>query len=400
MPPPLPEYKHPIPVLHVITRLIVGGAQENTLYTAMLLDKERYAIDVLSGPQTGSEGSLIEEGRSKGVTITILPELIRQINPLMDILALWKMIFIFRKNKYTIVHTHSSKAGILGRMAAKLAGVPIIIHTVHGWSFHDAMPFMTQKLYILLERLCARFTNALIIVTQGDQQKGLQAGIGNPDQYHLIRSAIPLEEYNRQRYKRDQVRQQLGLPLDALVVGTVGRFSPQKNPLEWVRVAEIILNEIPECRFLMVGDGPLRSQVESLLFQLGLKEKVLLLGISRNIPQLMAAMDIFLLTSRWEGLPRVIPQAMSMQLPVVATGVDGSAEIVMNGVNGFICSPGDIYGLAGHCVNLLRDEQLRQKISQAGSRTVLDAFDLSQMIELINNLYTFLIEKYHLSGER
>jgi len=387
----------PIPVLHVITRLIVGGAQENTLYTAMLLDKKRYAVDVLSGPQTGSEGSLIEEGRSKGVNISILPVLIRQINPLMDMLALWKMIFIFRKKEYPIVHTHSSKAGILGRLAAKLAGVPIVIHTVHGWSFHDAMPPLTRKVYILLEQICARFTDALIIVTKGDREKGLLEGIGKPDQYHLIRSAIPLNEFNPQNYSRDQIRRDLGLPLDGPIVGTVGRFSAQKNPLEWVRVAEIIHREIPECCFLMVGDGPLRSQVESALVQLGLKERVLLPGISRNIPQLMAAMDVFLLTSRWEGLPRVIPQAMSMQLPVVATGVDGSAEVVMSGVNGFVCPPGDIDGLAKHCVNLLRDEQLRQKISQAGTRTVVNTFDLSQMIEGIDDLYALLIKKYQLS---
>jgi glycosyltransferase involved in cell wall biosynthesis len=385
------DYSRPIPVLHIITRLIVGGAQENTLFTAQLLDRKYYNVEILSGPQTGSEGSLIEEGRLKGLNITIMPSLVRQINPWLDIKALWQIALYLRKNHFAIVHTHSSKAGILGRLAAKLAGVPVIIHTVHGWSFHDHMPKVTKVAYIFLERFCARFTDALIVVTDRDVQKGLQAHIGKQNQYHKIRSAISLQEFDPDRIDRGQIRQSLSIPTNALVLGTVGRFSAQKNPLEWVAVAEKISREIPDCKFLMVGDGPLLPQVKTTLKANNLMEKFIFPGIQRNIPQMLAAMDVFLLTSLWEGLPRVIPQAMLMRLPVVATRVDGSSEIIEDGKNGFLCAPGDKEFLAERCLQLLKDPNLRQEISLKGSEIAKKNYDLNQMIAQIDDLYKYFL---------
>ncbi|MEN6300034.1 MAG: glycosyltransferase, partial [Anaerolineaceae bacterium] len=148
-----------ISVLHIITRLIVGGAQENVMYTAAMLDKNIFDVEVISGPQTGSEGSLIEETRSRGIKLTIFPRLLREISPINDMIALWQLYRYIRKYRFDIVHTHSSKAGILGRIAAKLAGTPIIIHTVHGWSFHDHMALWVKYFYIILERFCATFTD-------------------------------------------------------------------------------------------------------------------------------------------------------------------------------------------------------------------------------------------------
>jgi glycosyltransferase involved in cell wall biosynthesis len=393
-------HMHSIPVLHIITRLIVGGAQENTIYTAAMLDPARFQVEILSGPQTGSEGSLIEEGRSKGVKITILPSLVRQVNPWMDLKALWQMVGYLRKNRYSIVHTHSSKAGILGRISAKLAGIPVIIHTVHGWSFHDHMTKVTKFAYILLERFCARFTDALIVVTDRDEQKGLQAGIGKRDQYHKIRSAIPLQDFDLLRIDRQLIRKELGIPINSLVLGTVGRFSAQKNPIDWVNVAEKISQEIPDCRFLMVGDGPLLPQVKSMLLEKKLENKFYLPGIQRNIPQMMAAMDVFLLTSLWEGLPRVIPQAMSMRLPVVATSVDGSTEIIVDGLNGYLCPPGNVNCLAESCLKLFKDSEVSQAISQKGHETALENFDLCQMIAQIDDLYNHFLIKNQASTEK
>ena len=382
-----------IRVLQVITRLIVGGAQETVLDMATLLNEEIFQIVILSGPQTGSEGSLIEEGRLKGLNITILPSLVRQINPLLDLKALWQMVMYLRKNRYAIVHTHSSKAGILGRLAAKLAGAPVIIHTVHGWSFHDHMPKAIKFAYIFLERFCARFTDALIVVTDRDEQKGLQAGIGKRNQYHKIRSAIPLHDFDPDQIDRDSIRRDLSIPTDTLVLGTVGRFSAQKNPLEWITVAEKISREIPNCRFLMVGDGPLLPQVKSILREKNLAEKFIFPGIQRNVPQVLSVMDVFLLTSLWEGLPRVIPQAMLMRLPVVATRVDGSSEIIEDGVNGFLCAPGDVDSLAERCLRLLKEPNLRQEISRRGSEIAQKDFDLEQMIAQIADLYNYFLSK-------
>lgn len=380
-------------VLHPITRLIVGGAQENTMLTAALLDPRRYRAAVISGPQTGSEGSLIEEVRARGVSLTVLPELVREVSPKNDLLALWKLYRLFRAQQPAIVHTHSSKAGIIGRMAAWLARVPVIVHTVHGWSFHEHMSPRVRMAYILMERLSARLCAALIVVAQPDVEKGLNVGIGRPEQYRLIRSAIPLDEFDPARHGRIEARRALGLPLDAPVLGNVGRFSAQKNPLDWVRAAAIVAQALPEARFLLVGDGPLRAEVEVAIAAAGLAERFILPGLRRDAGRMFAAMDVFMLTSLWEGLPRVIPQALAMGVPVVAYRADGTAEAIRPGETGCLCDPGDVQGMAASALALLSDESLRRRMAENGQAAVRQEFDLNAMIRQIEALYEELLEK-------
>lgn len=387
----MPHFNPPIPVLHPITRLIVGGAQENTLLTARLLDPTRFRVTVLSGPQTGSEGSLIPEAQAAGIDLEILPELVRQVSPAADLLALVKLARSMRRGRYAIVHTHSSKAGILGRIAARLAGVPIIVHTVHGWSFHDHMSRGVRRTYIALERLCARITSALIVVAQKDIEKGLQAGIGYPGQYRLIRSAIPLDEFDPAQACRESVRRSLGLPLEAPVLGNVGRFSAQKAPLEWVRVAGQVGRSRPDCRFLLVGDGPLAGEVRAALEAEGIAGRTVLTGLRRDVPAMLAAMDVFLLTSLWEGLPRVIPQAMAMGLPVVAQRADGTAEAIAHGESGYLCEPGESAALAAHCLRLLERPEERQALGRRGQAFARREFDVRGMVAQISALYDELL---------
>ncbi len=382
-----------IPVLHAITRLIVGGAQENTMYTAALLDNRRFHVDVASGPQTGSEGSLIEEVRQRNVPLTILPDLLRQVSPLHDLAATWTLYRLIKKNKYTIVHSHSSKAGVLARIAARLAGAPVIIHTVHGWSFHDRMSTRMRNTYIFLERLTARFSDVLIVVGKPDIEKGLKEGIGRPEQYRLIRSAIPLEEFNPHSAGIDRlaVRRSLGIPDGVPVLGNVGRFSAQKNPLDWVKIAGIVGRSLPEAHFLLVGDGPLRPQVEQALKEEGIYDRAVLTGLRRDVPQMMSAMDVFLLTSLWEGLPRVIPEAMAMGIPVVAYRVDGTVEAIQPGETGFLCFPGDLDEMAACCLTLLQDSLMRQRMAESCRRFALEEFDVNRMVEQIALLYEEVI---------
>jgi glycosyltransferase involved in cell wall biosynthesis len=382
-----------VPVLHPITRLIVGGAQENTMYTAAMLDKERFQAEILSGPQTGSEGSLIDEVRANGVPLTIVPDLVRQVSPWHDLRALSGMARIMRQAGYTIVHTHSSKAGILGRLAARMAGVPIIVHTVHGWSFHDYMPAPMCTFYKLLERWIASFTDAIIVVTDRDKQKGLQAHIGKEEKYHLIRSAIPLEDFNPASTNRQATRQALKIPSKAVVVGNVGRFSEQKNPLDWVRVAGIIGRSDPRIHFLLVGDGPLRPLVETRLQEEGIRDRTILTGLRRDVASLMSAMDIFMLSSLWEGLPRVIPQAMAMGLPVVANQADGTDDAIHDGENGYLCSPGEVEMMAERCQDLVCDPLKRLEMGERGRAYATKEFDLQRMITQIEALYEQLLDR-------
>jgi glycosyltransferase involved in cell wall biosynthesis len=383
----------PVRVLHPITRLIVGGAQENTMYTAYLLDRSRYQVEVLSGPQTGTEGSLIEEVLGRGIKLTIYPHMLRQVNLYHDIFCLILLTRFIRQRKFSIVHTHSSKAGIIGRLAAKMAGTPVIIHTVHGWSFHDHMHPVLRSTYIFLERWIARFTDKIIVVTRKDIDKGMRNGIGHLGQYRLIRSAIPLDEFDPSQINREAVRTELGIPQGALVLGNVGRFSNQKNPLDWVRIAGMVNNKIPDSRFLLVGDGPLRSEVHSALARENILEKTILTGLRRDIPRMMAAMDVFLLTSLWEGLPRVIPQAMGMGLPVVANAVDGSSEAIINGETGYLSPPGSLDETANYCIELLRDTKKRSEMGKKGREYVVNEFDLRQMVAQIDEVYQELMAR-------
>jgi glycosyltransferase involved in cell wall biosynthesis len=382
-----------IPVLQIITRLIVGGAQETVMYTAALLDKDMFHVEVISGPQTGSEGSLIEETRSRGVSLTIFPRLLREISPINDVIVLWQLYCYIRKNRFMIVHTNSSKAGILGRIAAKLAGTPVIIHTVHGWSFHDHMAGWLKNIYIILEKFCAGITDSMIVVTKQDIQKGLKYHIGQPTQYHLIRSAIPLDEFNPDMYKKEQIRAELGIPANAPVLGNVGRFSPQKNPLDWVLVAGIVAKEMPECYFLLVGDGPLKTEVIEAITNEGITNRVILTGLRRDAAKMMSAMDIFLLTSLWEGLPRVIPQAMCMGIPVVSYQIDGALEVIEQGINGFIFPTGDVKSVANTCIELLRDESRRKSIGDTGKAFAANEFNIGKMISNISSLYQNHLQK-------
>jgi len=357
------------------------------MYTAAMLDKDRYKVDVISGPQTGSEGSLIEEVRKKGIPLTVLPDLVREISPIKDLAALLRMYWKMKDGKYQIVHTHSSKAGILGRLAANLAGVPVIIHTVHGWSFHDRMSKVRRFLYIRLERLVASWSDALIVVTKQDITKGLDNGIGSDERYHLIRSAIPGDEFAKTKVNKEQVRLELGIPEDVPVVGNIGRFSAQKNPLDWIRVANGIATQIPDCWFLLVGDGPLRVDVETLAKEYGIFDQMIFTGLRRDVSSMLAAMDVFLLTSLWEGLPRVIPQAFAMEIPVVANSVDGTQEAIEHGENGYLCNPGEIDRMAKYCIDLINNSSRRHRMGKQGHLYSNDEFNLGSMINEIETLY-------------
>lgn len=387
------EANEPVRVLHPITRLIIGGAQENTLLTAALLNENpsgAWDVDVVSGPQTGVEGSLIEAVRARGVPLTIEPTLLRQISPLNDLRALWRLMRLMRRGRYQIVHTHSSKAGILGRWAARAAGVPIIVHTVHGWGHHDHQHPLVRRLYIWLEKITLPITDRLIVVSSLNIDKGLGDGIGTTDDYVVIRSGIELDRFGHPSVPRDETRRALGLPLDATVVGTVTRLSPQKAPLDFVRAAARIHDKRPDVRFVVVGDGPLRSEVEKLAEALGVRDALVLTGLRRDVPELMAAFDLFALSSLWEGLPRVLPQAMATGLPIVATGTDGSAEAVQDGVTGFVTPPGDPDALAAALLKLIEQPALARRMGEAG-RARVQEYGAVRMVEQIAKLYRDLL---------
>ncbi len=380
-------------VFHPITRLIVGGAQQNTMEICAYLNPRRYAAQIISGAQTGPEGEIISEVQKRQIPLTILPDLVREPHLAKDFAVLRKMVHIFRTHKAHIVHTHSSKAGILGRWAAKIAGVPVIIHTVHGWGHNVQRSFIKRALFTFLERISARISDKLIVVSYLNEQKGNQDRIGTKELYTTIHSCINIKDFTDPGKDIRALKQQLGINPEAPVVGTVGRLSRQKNPLDFVRVAAAVKKIHPPAQFIFVGDGPLRAETENLIRQLHLTNDVFLPGLRSDVAALLGCMDVFILTSLWEGLPRVIPQALAAGLPVVANAVDGVCEVIKDGENGFLTDPHNVALMAKKVARLLENASLRRDMAGRGRSLVEQEFSVWQMMIKIESLYEALLTK-------
>lgn len=376
----------PLRVAHVITRMIVGGAQETVLLAAALADRARFDPVIVTGPQTGSEGSLHEAARERGVELLVVPELVRQVSPRCDTVVVPALRAALRRLGADVVHTNSSKAGIVGRVAARRAGVRRVIHTVHGWPFHDHQRPPVAAVWKALERRAAPLADLLVVVAETDRDKGLAAGIGRPEQYVTVRSGLELDRYGPDARARKQIRAELGLPPEACVVGAVNRLSPQKDPCTLVRAAAYALRQRPDARLLLVGDGPLRAQVEALVAELGLGRQVVLTGLRHDVPRLLTAMDVFVSASLWEGLPRTVLQAMATGVPVVATAADGVVDVVVDARTGLLVprSSPDLLGAA--ILRLVEDSALATRLSAAAAER-LPAFDATVMVRRLEELY-------------
>lgn len=372
-------------VCRIITRLIVGGAQETAVNLSRLLDPQRFETMLVSGPPRGPEGSLVEEARGSGVRVIIVPSLVRRLDPALYWRAYRELRRIIREEKPDIVHTHSTEAGILGRWAAHREGVPVIIHTVHGWGFHDHMNPALRSLNIAVERRTARFTGGLVVVSERDREKGLAAGIGRPEQYRLIRSAIDLQPFRGVGEDSKTARRRLDIPDGRKVVGSVGRLSPQKDPLAFVRIARKVVDRRSDTHFVFLGDGPMRNEVEGLVVDLQLRDHLSLPGLRRDIPQLLRSFDVFTLTSRWEGLPRAVVESMAAGVPVVAFAVDGLAE-VLGGACGVQVPPGNEVAHSEALIELLDDPARARMLAERAAARVAE-FDLPHMVENTHRLY-------------
>jgi glycosyltransferase involved in cell wall biosynthesis len=378
-------------ILHVITRLIVGGAQENTIASVARVDPGRFESHLWIGPETGAEGSLLADARARGIVVRVLPNLVREISPIKDIAVTLELAWLLRRDRFDVVHTHASKAGIVGRIAARIAGVPAVVHTAHGWAFHDHMHSVRRWFFVTMERLLAHWTTRIVSVSERTTRAGLEERIGTPSSYELIRSGIPLERFGPDPARGGAVRARLGIPEGAVVVGSVGRLSPQKNPLDFVRVVEGLTHRISDVTFLYVGDGPLRETVERAIRTAGVSERVRLLGVRDDVPDLLRAMDLFILTSLWEGLPRVVPQALATGVPVVAYDVAGIEEAVVEGRNGHLVPPGEVGPMVDRVAALIVEPARRSEMSERAFTEFDRSFSEDGMIEALEQLYVGLL---------
>lgn len=379
-----------INLLYVITKLELGGAQKQLISLIGGLDKERYNIFLF----TAKDGLLINEASAiKGLILKQSRFLERPINIFKDVLAFVEILSFIKKNRIQIVHTHSSKAGILGRIAARVACVPAIIHTVHGWSFHDYQPRLANYFYTTLEKICATFTNKLVVVSSFDKEKGLKKLVGREDQYIIIRYGIKGNEF-RDQSMRSAARRSLGLNETDLAIGTVACFKPQKSPLDFIKIASTIKKSIPNTKFIMVGDGLLRRKAEVLIKRLDLGGQIILTGWRNDMVFVLSALDIFVLTSLWEGLPIAVLEAMAAGVPVVATDTGVIREIIENGKTGYLVKVGDRQSMQNRVEALLKDRQkMNEFIRLSREKVNSEEFLLRRMVKDTEKVYSTLGER-------
>jgi glycosyltransferase involved in cell wall biosynthesis len=386
----MPERK--TTVLHIITKMAVGGAQMNTLISCRDITRMGYPSAVLTGPEISPEGTFSDLSEKYGIPVYEAPHLIRKLSPYHDLRAFLEIRRIIEKHHFSIVHTHGSKAKFLGRLAAYYSRVPVkIVQTVHGWSFFDTMPVIQKAFYAALERIGYGLADSNIVVSPHDIRKGVNWGIGKPEDYQLIRSGVEFDAFLRKRGMKAQARNMLGIPPDYPVVGTVIRLAPQKHPEAIVDVASLVVEDFPDTKFVIVGDGPLSDYMQSYIAEKGLESNFMLLGSRKDVADILPAFDVFLLTSRSEGLPRAMLEALAVKIPVVATDVGGIAELVNGLKNGFLCAHGDLDCLSTGVKRLLGSPELCEELLCTVDND-LKPFSASIMVEELFQLYTFLMK--------
>jgi glycosyltransferase involved in cell wall biosynthesis len=376
-------------ITHVITRLIVGGAQENTIASVLgLRQKPGLDVNLIAGPTLGPEGSLESSFHEDPSRLTIVPQLVRPLHPWKDCLAWRRLVELFRARAPQIVHTHSGKAGILGRLAAARARVPIIIHTIHGPSFGPFQGPLANWLFRSAERHAARVTTHFVVVAEAMKQHYLDAGIGRPDQFTKIFSGFSLEPYLAAANDL-QLRARLGLAPEDIVIGKIARLFKLKGHNDLFAVAPALVRSCPRMKFLLVGDGDWRGRFENQARSLGLQKHVIFAGLvpPAGVPSLVGIMDALVHLSLREGLPRALPQALAAARPVVAYDSDGANEVCFENETGFLLRPGDLAGLRERLLRLAQDAALRERLGRCGQRFVQNRFGVERMVDDLHQLY-------------
>ena len=362
-------------VLHVITHLDHGGATDNTLLTVAGLDRSRYQVDLAAGP-----GDLEAKARAAADRLFLLPGLARTLGRPADLraaVALWRLAA-----GYDVVHTHTAKAGVLGRFAARARKVPAVVHTIHAFPVYPGMTWPVRRALLAVERRAARCAARIIAVCDANAREALALGIATPEQLAVVVSGVPTAALVAG--DRGRGRAVLGLPDGAPVVGTVTRFMEQKAPLDFVAAARRIVAADPAAHVLMVGDGPLRAEVERAAAG---EPRIHLLGFRDDVPDLLAASDVLAFSSRWEGLGRALTEAVLAAKPVVATAVNGVPDLVVDGATGHLVPPGRPDLMAERTLAVLGLPDRGASLGAAGAARIAGRFDVSGMVAGIEALY-------------
>jgi glycosyltransferase involved in cell wall biosynthesis len=383
-------------IVHIITRLIVGGAQENTLLSCEGQHDRGHEVTLLTGPPLGPEGSLMERALSHGYRVEVIDDMRRAVLPMRDWRTYWHLVKRLRELQPDVVHTHSSKAGILGRHAARRAGVGAIIHTIHGLAFTASTSPMVNWTYKVLERRAAPITTKIVCVADAMRDQSLAAGVGQAEQYVTVYSGMETRPFEHPPVSRERVRQELGLAPQHVAVGTIARLFNLKGHDDLLAAAPKLCQEFTDLRFVWVGDGILRQGFEQRMAAMGLRDRFILTGLvpPARIPELANAMDILVHPSRREGLARALVQGQLAGKPVVTYDVDGNREGLIPGQTGFLIPAFDQGRFIESLMTLLKDESRRQSMGQAGRAFAMKRFAAQTMVDALEQVYAEAVGAY------
>lgn len=390
-------------IIHVITRMDMGGSAQNTLLTCLGLDKQKYKIILAHGRSLESAMTQLEKeivdqqlnkAKKQGVRLISLDPMVRRIDPVSDFKTLLTLLRLFMKEKPDIVHTHTSKAGILGRLAAGLARVPIIIHTPHGHVFWGHFRKIFSAVFFIIEKLMEPMTDRFIALTKGEKKDYLKLALTRKEKVETIHSGVDVRRFIDAQIDAppdaSKKKSQVGVSPDALVVGTVGWLLPIKGPMVLLKAMEGVWPHYPDAELVYVGKGELEAELKEKTALMDVSDKVHFLGWREDIPQLIQMMDIFVLPSLNEGMGRVLIEAMASSKPVIGSDVGGVPDLIIPNVNGLLVPPGNVRKLSGAIIKLIQDKALRKQMGRQGKRRVAQ-FDISNMIYKIDRLYDELL---------
>ena len=379
-----------IRVLHIITRLDPGGSAENTILSAERVNPERFDSTVWTGPGLDAQGPPQQAVDRLGDRLTIQHHLVRPIEPVTDLFALFDLVRDLKRSHPDIVHLHSAKAGAIGRLAVRLAGLrpkTRVIYTPHGHVFSGYGGEGASALFTRVERFLASWCDAIVGLTRDEIREFLEHRAGKREQFCVIPSGVDLTPFEMPAATRDSTRASLGLTPEETVIGFIGRFEEVKGPDLALEAVAQVMHHHPDVRFLMVGDGAMRPQLDEQARRLGIADRILWTGWREDIPELLSAMDIYLLTSRNEGQGRVLVEAMASGLPIVAMKSGGVGEVVEEGRTGLLVPAGDVAGVAEQLKTLLQSPDHRHEMGQYGIDRAHRLFSLEEMIRRLEILY-------------
>ena len=381
-------------VLHVITRLSLGGSAENTVASMVALAAAGYGGSLAVGA-AASDAASLDDAQRRGITLIDVPTLGREVGP-RDAVALVQLLAVVRRERPAIVHTHTSKAGFVGRLAARLARVPAVIHQPHGHIFYGYYGPARTAFYVALERLAARWTDRIITLTERGAAEHLARRIGHAAQYRTVPSGVPTAELRAQAPGRAAARAALGVPPEAFVIGGLGRLVPVKGFDVLVRALPSVVAAVPAACVLLVGDGPDRVALEAQAAALHVADRVRITGVTSDVAPWLAACDVLAAPSRNEGMGRALIEAMALGVPVVAAAVGGIPAVVTDGETGRLVASEDAGALAAALVELGRDEALCAKLGAAAVRRA-EAFSIGVASAAMRAIYDELAREKRLT---